>query len=76
MLEKINKHLDAGEPVRAMGLTDDEKALIKELCLLTIKPTMYIANVQDDGFENNPLLDKVRAFAEKEGAWLCRFARR
>ena len=51
-----------------MQLTDDEKALIKDLCLMTLKPTMYIANVQDDGFENNPLLDKVLALAEKEGA--------
>lgn len=68
VLEKINQHLDAGEPVRMLGLSDDEKALVKELCLLTIKPTMYIANVQDDGFENNPLLDKVQALAEKEGA--------
>jgi GTP-binding protein YchF len=51
-----------------LGLTDDEKTLIKDLCLLTIKPTMYIANVQDDGFENNPLLDRVRAFADQEGA--------
>ena len=68
VLEKVAKHLDTGEPVRAMGLSDDETALIKDLCLLTIKPTMYIANVQDDGFEDNPLLDKVRAFADKEGA--------
>jgi GTP-binding protein YchF len=68
VLETVAKHLDTGEPVRAMGLSDDEKALIKDLCLLTIKPTMYIANVQDDGFEDNPLLDKVRAFADKEGA--------
>src|SRR5690606_15766601 len=68
VLEKVAKHLDSGEPVRAMGLSDDEEALIKDLCLLTVKPTMYIANVQDDGFEDNPLLDKVRAFADKEGA--------
>jgi GTP-binding protein YchF len=68
VLEKIYQHLDAGQPARAMGLSDDEKAWVKELCLLTIKPTMYIANVQDDGFENNPLLDAVRAFAAKEGA--------
>ncbi|MGR9085795.1 MAG: redox-regulated ATPase YchF [Gammaproteobacteria bacterium] len=68
VFEKIARHLDTGEPVRAMGLSDDEKALIRELCLLTIKPTMYIANVQDDGFENNPLLDRVRALADKEGA--------
>ncbi len=68
VLEKVIKQLDAGGMVRTMGLSDDEKALIKDLCLITIKPTMYIANVQDDGFANNPLLDKVKAYAEKEGA--------
>ncbi|MGZ8135858.1 MAG: redox-regulated ATPase YchF [Methylococcaceae bacterium] len=68
VLEQIFKQLDAGLPARTLPLTDDEKALVKDLCLMTLKPTMYIANVQDDGFENNPLLDKVRAFAEKEGA--------
>jgi GTP-binding protein YchF len=68
VLEKVIKQLDAGGMVRTMGLSDDEKALIKDLCLITIKPTMYIANVQDDGFANNPLLDEVNAYAEKEGA--------
>lgn len=68
VLEQVYKQLDAGAPVRAMPLSDDEKALIKELCLLTAKPTMYIANVQDDGFDNNPLLDKVKALADNEGA--------
>ncbi len=68
VLEKIFKQLDAGEPARTLGLDDEEKALVKDLCLITMKPTMYIANVQDDGFENNPLLEKVRAFAAKEGA--------
>jgi ribosome-binding ATPase len=68
VLEQVLKALDAGEPARSLKLSADEKALIKDLCLLTIKPTMYIANVQDDGFENNPLLDKVKAFADKDGA--------
>jgi GTP-binding protein YchF len=68
ILEKVAEHLNSGEPVRAMDLSEDDLALIKDLCLLTVKPTMYIANVQDDGFENNPMLDQVRAFAEKEGA--------
>lgn len=67
-LEKVFAHLDKGEPVRSLGLTEDEVKLIKEFCLITLKPTLYIANVQDDGFENNPMLDKVKAFAEKEGA--------
>jgi GTP-binding protein YchF len=68
VLEKVFKQLDAGEPARTLPLTVDEKALLRDLCLMTLKPAMYIANVQDDGFENNPLLDKVQALAEKEGA--------
>lgn len=68
VLEKVFKQLDAGEPARTLPLTADERALIRDLCLMTLKPAMYIANVQDDGFENNPLLDKVKVLAEKEGA--------
>jgi ribosome-binding ATPase len=68
VLERIYKQLDSGLPARGLDLDDEEKALIKDLCLLTLKPTMYIANVQDDGFSNNPLLDKVQAFAENEGS--------
>ncbi|QSB03211.1 redox-regulated ATPase YchF [Methylomonas sp. EFPC1] len=68
VLERVLDHLNAGEAVRTLGLTEDEAKLIKELCLITIKPTLYVANVQDDGFENNPMLDKVKAFAEKEGS--------
>lgn len=68
LLEKIARHLDKGFPVRSMELSEEEDGLIKELCLITIKPTLYIANVQDDGFENNPMLDQVRDFAAKEDA--------
>jgi ribosome-binding ATPase len=68
VLEKVAQHLDSGEPVRAMGLTEDESKLIRDLCLITIKPTLYVANVQEDGFENNPMLDQVRDYAIKEGA--------
>jgi hypothetical protein len=68
VLERVLKQLEAGEPARGLNLDADEKALIKDLCLMTIKPTMYIANVQDDGFDNNPLLDKVIALAAKENA--------
>jgi len=68
VLERVLDHLNAGEAVRTLGLTEEEAKLIKELCLITIKPTLYVANVQDDGFENNPMLDKVKAFAEKEGS--------
>ncbi len=68
LLEKVREHLDAGEPVRTLGLDEDEQAMIRDLFLLTVKPTLYIANVAEDGFENNPLLDAVREHAAKEGA--------
>jgi len=68
VLEKVKVQLDEGKPVRALALEKEEKALIRDLFLLTIKPTMYIANVDESGFENNPQLDAVRKFAEQEGA--------
>ncbi|WP_347986305.1 redox-regulated ATPase YchF [Methylomonas sp. AM2-LC] len=68
VLENVLEHLNAGLPVRTLGLDEEETKLIKDLFLITIKPTLYIANVQDDGFDENPMLDKVRAFAEQEGA--------
>lgn len=68
LLEKIHAHLDTGEPVRSMALEKDDLEKIKPLCLMTAKPTMYIANVDEAGFENNPHLDTVNAIAEKEGA--------
>ena len=67
-LESIKAHLEDGLPVRSMDLTDDQKKAVKQLHLLTTKPTMYIANVSEDGFENNPHLDVVREIAEAEGA--------
>ena len=68
ILERAQAQLDAGQPVRALGLDEDELDELRDLFLLTAKPTMYIANVSEDGFENNPLLDQVRALAESEGA--------
>ncbi len=68
VLEKIQVQLNDGKPVRAMGLTEDEQALIIGMALLTNKAIMYIANVSDDGFENNPLLDTVKAIADAENA--------
>jgi len=67
-LEKVFAHLDQGLAVRSLELTEDEVILIKELCLITLKPALYIANVQDDGFENNPMLDQVKEFAATENA--------
>ncbi|HZV60886.1 MAG TPA: redox-regulated ATPase YchF [Methylophilaceae bacterium] len=68
VLEKIQKHLDQGQPVRTLGLEPEQLALIKPLCLITVKPVMYLANVNEDGFENNPLLDQVQELGQKENA--------
>jgi GTP-binding protein YchF len=65
---KVKTHLEEGQAVRTMMLTDDEKQSIRPLFLLTAKPVLYIANVNDDGFENNPLLESVQALAEAENA--------
>jgi len=68
VLDKIQPHLSEGQPVRSLQLSDTELAVLKPLNLLTTKPTMYIANVAEDGFENNPHLDTVRKIAEAERA--------
>ncbi len=68
VLEKLQPHLAEGNPVRTLKLTADDIVQLKQLPLLTAKPTMYVANVMEDGFENNPLLDKVKAHAAAEGA--------
>ncbi|MGO0306281.1 redox-regulated ATPase YchF [Endozoicomonas acroporae] len=68
LLEKIIPHLEAGNPVRSLDMSDDERKLVRLFHLLTIKPTMYIANVDEDGFEDNEYLDTVREIAAQEGA--------
>ncbi len=68
VLTKVQSHLDSALPVRSMNLSDDEKLLIKPLCLITAKPAMYVANVKEDGFENNPHLEAVKQHAAKEQA--------
>ena len=68
LLEKIQPHLNEARPLRSFNLDEDDLSKLKELTLLTIKPTMYIANVDEEGFENNPMLDKVQAIAAEEGA--------
>lgn len=68
VLEKVSAHLDQGQTLRALELTSEEKAAIDYLNFLTIKPTMYIANVNEDGFVNNPFLDEVNAIAAAENA--------
>ncbi|WP_347555193.1 redox-regulated ATPase YchF [Robbsia sp. KACC 23696] len=68
VMEKAAAQLNEAKPVRALDLSDDEIALLKPFCLITSKPVMYVANVKDDGFENNPLLDAVKAYAAAEKA--------
>ncbi|MBL3600362.1 MAG: redox-regulated ATPase YchF [gamma proteobacterium endosymbiont of Lamellibrachia anaximandri] len=68
LLERVRDHLDEGRAVRSMALSDDELLELRDLFLLTIKPVFYIANVDEEGFENNPHLDSVRELAEAEGA--------
>ncbi|MCL4163607.1 UNVERIFIED_CONTAM: hypothetical protein GTU68_035166, partial [Idotea baltica] len=68
LLDEVSAHLDSGEPVRSMQLDKDQLKMIKPMCLMTAKPTMYIANVDEAGFENNPHLDTVNSIAKTEGA--------
>jgi GTP-binding protein YchF len=68
VLEKVQKALDGLHPVRTMPLDDEERALLKPLFLLTAKPALYIANVEEHGFEGNALLERVKEYAAKEGA--------
>jgi GTP-binding protein YchF len=68
VLARLRAGLDEGTPARALGLSAEDKAVVRDLFLLTLKPVMYVANVAEDGFEGNPHLDAVRARAVKEGA--------
>lgn len=68
VMEKILPVLENAGMIRSVGLDKEELQAIKSYNFLTLKPTMYIANVNEDGFENNPYLDCVREIAEKEGA--------
>ena len=66
--DKLLPHLNEALPLRALTLDDNEQALVKTMHLLTTKPTMYIANVAEDGFKDNPHLDAVSEYAASEGA--------
>ena len=68
LLERLRKHLDSGLPARALSVSAAERVVMKEYHLLTAKPVMYVANVAENGFENNPHLDAVRQRAEEEKA--------
>lgn len=68
VLKKCLPHLEEGQPLRSLGLTAEEQLTVRSYGFLTLKPTMYLANVSEDGFENNPYLDVVKEIAAKEGA--------
>jgi len=68
VLEKVQAALDAGRPARTVELSKEEQAVLRPLFLLTMKPTMYVANVAERGFRDNPLLARVEDYAEKESS--------
>ncbi|MDA0678953.1 MAG: redox-regulated ATPase YchF [Proteobacteria bacterium] len=68
LLKRISAHLDQGMPVRSLNLEENDLARIRDLHLITLKPVMYVANVDEGGFRNNPYLDSVVALAKEDGA--------
>ena len=68
LLKRVRDHLDQGLPVRALALDGNDRARLRDLHLITAKPVMYVANVDEGGFDNNPHLDAVRELAAGEGA--------
>jgi GTP-binding protein YchF len=68
LLERVREQLNEGKPVRTLGLDVNERALLRDMHLLTDKPVMYVANVDETGFTDNPRLDRVRELAKAEGS--------
>jgi ribosome-binding ATPase len=68
LMKKLKDHLDTGKPARSLIKDPEEKKLLQELHLITIKPLMYVANVAENGFTDNPHLDQVRELAAKENS--------
>jgi GTP-binding protein YchF len=68
VLKKCQEALDQARPVRSIAFSKEEQAVLKPLCLITAKPAMFVGNVAEDGFENNPFLDQLRAYGEKQHA--------
>ena len=68
LLKKVSDHLQSGDPVRTLDLDENERLELRDLQMLTSKPVMYIANVAEDGFDNNPHLAAVEQLAADEGA--------
>jgi GTP-binding protein YchF len=68
ILGKVQAVLNEGQPVRTLALSEQEQVLLKPLCLITAKPAMFVGNVAEDGFDNNPFLDRLREFAAAQNA--------
>ena len=68
LLTPIQAALDQGKPARIVPVSKEDAPLLKQFCLITAKPAMFVGNVAEDGFENNPLLDSLKAYAEAQGA--------
>ncbi len=68
ILERCQTALNQGIPVRALDFSKEDQPLVKPLCLITAKPAMFVANVAEDGFDNNPYLDRLREYADKQNA--------
>jgi ribosome-binding ATPase len=68
ILTRVREVLDQGQPARTLALNEQEKALMKPLCLITAKPAMFVGNVAEDGFDNNPFLDRLKDYAAAQNA--------
>lgn len=68
VLTRVQATLDEGKPVRTLDLSKEDLLVIKPLCLITAKPAMFVGNVSEDGFENNPLLDRLKEYAAGQNA--------
>jgi GTP-binding protein YchF len=66
LLEQVQPHLNQGKPARSLGLAKENLQLLKPLCLLTVKPALYVANVDEKGFSDNPLFERVNEYAARE----------
>jgi ribosome-binding ATPase len=68
VLKKCDAALNRGEPVRSIDFSKEERVVLKPLCLITAKPAMFVGNVDEQGFENNPHLDRLKEYAAKQSA--------
>jgi ribosome-binding ATPase len=68
VLKKCDAALNEGKPVRGIDWSKEERVVLKPLCLITAKPAMFVGNVAEDGFENNPFLDRLNAYAAEQKA--------